>query len=311
MKERVKALALEAGFDLAGIANLRTPPPDLNRLDTWIQEGYHATMEWLPKQRDKRLDPTLVLPGAQSMLCVALIYNTDRPYSTEVPGQPWVSRYAWGEDYHEVMERKLKALEAKLHAELGVEFGSRHYSDTGPIAEKAWAAAAGLGWVGKHTNLINQEKGSWFFLGEILLTLDLEADALAPDLCGTCTRCLDACPTQAFPAPGILDARRCLSYLSIEHRGPLPEEFEDALGSNLYGCDICQDVCPWNRSKVLSSEPAFQARPGLQPVDLEALEALDDAGFSAFFKGSAMKRTKRAGLQRNSALVRKNTSPAP
>jgi len=306
----IKQAALDAGFDLAGIASLRTPPPDLRRLDPWIQAGYHATMDWLPKQRDKRLDPTLVLPGAPSMLCVALIYNTDRPYSTEAPGQAWVSRYAWGEDYHLVMERKLAALEARLHAELGVSFESRHYADTGPIAEKAWAAAAGLGWVGKHTNLINQEKGSWFFLGEILLTLDLEADPLAPDLCGTCTRCLDACPTQAFPEPGVLDARRCLSYLSIEHRGPLPAEFEAALGANVYGCDICQDVCPWNRGRVLSSEPAFQPRPGLQPVDLDALEALDQAGFSAFFKGSAMKRSKLEGLRRNAALVRKNTSPA-
>jgi epoxyqueuosine reductase len=311
LEARIKTAALAAGFDLAGIASLQNPPPDLAKLDPWIQSGYQASMGWLEKQRDKRMDPRLVLPSVQSMLCVALIYNTDKPYSIENPGQPWVSRYAWGEDYHQVMDRKLKALEENLHRELGLEFESRRYCDTGPIAEKAWAAAAGLGWVGKHSNLINQEKGSWFFLGEILLSLDLSADPLAPDLCGTCTRCLDACPTQAFPEPGVLDARRCLSYLSIEHRGPLPPDLEAALGGNLYGCDICQDVCPWNRSRVLSSEPAFQARPGLQPVDLDVLEALDESGFSQFFKGSAMKRTKREGLRRNAAIVRKNISPAP
>jgi epoxyqueuosine reductase len=177
------------------------------------------------------------------------------------------------------------------------------------VSEKAWAAAAGLGWVGKHTNLINQEKGSWFFLGEILLTAPLQPDAPVADLCGTCTRCLDACPTQAFPQAGVLDANKCLSYLTIEHKGPIPEEYQAAMGLNLYGCDICQDVCPWNRQHLLGpqSQP-FEARPGLAPVDLGKIEALDDAGFAALFKGSAMKRAKRAGLQRNAAIVRKNLS---
>jgi epoxyqueuosine reductase len=322
-------------------------------LDAWLQAGYHASMAWLPKQRDKRLDPTLVLPGAKSMLCVALIYNTARPYSTDptppLPspqrrgeggselmdeeanrgwgevsrgeggpelvdreanggrGEVWISRYAAGDDYHAIMDAKLTTLESALKAEFGPDLKTRRYSDTGPISEKAWAAAAGLGWVGKHTNLINQDKGSWFFLGEILLDLDLQADPLAPDLCGTCTRCLDACPTQAFPQPGVLDAGKCLSYLSIEHKGPIPDEYHAAMGLNLYGCDICQDVCPWNKGRLIGpqSQP-FEARPGLAPVDLDAIEALDDAGFAALFKGSAIKRAKRAGLQRNAAIVRKN-----
>jgi epoxyqueuosine reductase len=329
---KAKQLALDAGFDLAGIASLSTPPPDLHKLDAWLQAGYHASMAWLPKQRDKRLDPSLVLPGAKSMLCVALIYNTDRPYSTDpnppLPspqrrgegghelmdeeanrgwGEVWVSRYAAGDDYHAIMDAKLAMLEQALKAEFGPELKTRRYCDTGPISEKAWAAAAGLGWVGKHTNLINQDKGSWFFLGEILLDLELAADPLAPDLCGTCTRCLDACPTQAFPQAGVLDANKCLSYLSIEHKGPIPEEYHAAMGLNLYGCDICQDVCPWNKGRLIGPQSRpFEARPGLAPVDLDAIEALDDAGFAALFKGSAIKRAKRAGLQRNAAIVHKN-----
>lgn len=322
---RIKALALEAGFDLAGIASLTTPPPELGKLDAWIGAAYHAGMAWIPKQRDKRLDPTLILPGAKSMLCVALIYNTAHPYSTDAapaeagkegveakPSQAWISRYAWGDDYHAVMDAKLSALESALRAEFGAGLATRHYSDTGPVSEKAWAAAAGLGWVGKHTNLINQQQGSWFFLGEILLDLDLQADPPAPDLCGTCTRCLDACPTQAFPQAGVLDANKCLSYLSIEHKGPIPEEYHAAMGLNLYGCDICQDVCPWNNGRLVGPQSApFQPRPGLQPVDLDRIESLDNAGFAALFKGSAIKRAKRAGLQRNLRIVRKNLSKDP
>lgn len=306
---RLKALAIEAGFDLAGIASLSTPPPDLGKLDAWMQAGYHASMAWIPKQRDKRLDPTLVLPNAKSMLCVALIYNTAHPYASEEPGQARISRYAWGDDYHDLMDKKLAALEQALHQAFGPALSSRHYSDTGPVSEKAWAAAAGLGWVGKHTNLINQDKGSWFFLGEILLDLELQPDPPVADLCGTCTRCLDACPTQAFPQAGVLDANKCLSYLSIEHKGPIPQEYQAAMGLNLYGCDICQDVCPWNRQHLIGPQSApFEPRPGLQPVDLDAIEALDQAGFAARFKGSAIKRAKLAGLQRNAAIVRKNLS---
>jgi epoxyqueuosine reductase len=286
-------------------------------------------MAWMERQAEKRLDPTQVLPGARSLICVGLVYNTDQPYSTDLfpmqgrvqsrtegnEGKGWISRYAWGEDYHAVMARKLALLERALRTEIDGQASYRAYCDTGPVSEKVWAAAAGLGWQGKNTNLIHQGLGSWFFLGEILSTLDLAPDPPALDHCGTCTRCLDACPTQAFPRAYELDAGRCLSYMTIEKRGELPPEFLDALGANVYGCDICQDVCPWNRTRVLGGEAAFQPRPGLVAPPLAELQALDDAAFAARFKDSPVRRTKAAGLRRNADAAslsgRRTRPPAP
>ena len=322
-EEKIKQLAREAGFDLCGIASLASPPAALQELKTWLARGRHADMAWLERQAEKRLDPALILSGAQSLICVGLIYNTDQPYSTEVfplagqdrpeapEGKGWISRYAWGEDYHAVMARRLAVLERALRTEVDSRADYRSYCDTGPISEKAWAAAAGLGWQGKNTNLINQKIGSWFFLAEILCTLPLEPDPPALDHCGNCTRCLDACPTGAFPKAYELDASRCISYLSIEKKGELPGEFQGALGANVYGCDICQDVCPWNRTRVLGHEPAFEARPGLLGPDLSELRNIDDAAFAARFKDSAIKRTKAAGLRRNASLAARSGAKAP
>lgn len=319
-EDKIKQLAEEAGFQLCGIASLSQAPAGLGHLTGWLEQGRHGGMGWMERQAEKRLDPTKILPGAKSLICVGLVYNTAHPYSTDVfpmegrvqtrpkgtEGKGWISRYAWGDDYHKVMEKKLAAFEAAVKAELDDDAQYRSYSDTGPISEKEWASATGLGWRGKHTNLINQEHGSWFFLGELLTSLELVPDQPARDLCGTCTKCIDACPTVAITAPYELDARRCLSYLSIEHKGPVPEEFAASFGANVYGCDICQDVCPWNHKRLTGHEAAFEPRPGLMMPDLDELAALDEAAFNERFKGSAMRRTKHAGLQRNIALARLN-----
>lgn len=306
-EENIKQLALDAGFDLCGIASLASPPAHLTHLNSWLERGLQGELGWMQRQAEKRLDPTRVLEGAKSMICVGLLYNTAHPYSTdpEAEGKAWVSRYAWGEDYHEVLGRKLKAFEDELK-KLAPTARFLSYVDTGPISEKAWAAQAGLGWQGKHTNLINQAKGSWFFIGELLCDLELTPDQPVADLCGTCTRCLDACPTQAFTQAYELDAKRCLSYLSIEQKGDIPQEFQTAMGYNLYGCDICQDVCPWNRARITGNEAAFEPRPGLLLPDANELAQLSDTDFSARFKGSAMKRSKATGLRRNAAVVAKN-----
>lgn len=325
-EDKIKQLAREAGFELCGIASLSSPPERLASIGPWLAKGRHAEMAWMERQAEKRLDPSKVLAGARSLICVGLLYNTDQAYSTDLfpmrgmeqtqpadrEGSGWISRYAWGEDYHRVMQRKLADLEQGLREEIDGQAAYRAYCDTGPISEKAWAAAAGLGWQGKNTNLINRDLGSWLFLGEILTSLELSPDPPALDHCGTCTRCLDACPTQAFPKAYELDAARCISYLTIEKRGDLPPDLSEKLGSNVYGCDICQDVCPWNHGRVLGHEAAFDPRPGLVNPDLAILEGLSDQAFSDRFKDSAIRRTKAAGLRRNAALAaRKKTGQTP
>ena len=306
LENGIKALALGQGFDLCGIASLASPPPYLDHFDGWLSKGYAGEMEYLKRQRDKRMDPQLVLPGAKSLICLGLIYNSNKPVSSEVPEQPWISRYAWGDDYHGVMSGKLAALEGAIRRTVPGQYQMHCYCDTGPVSEKAWAAMAGLGWQGKNTNLINQAKGSWFFIGEILTSLDLAADQPAADLCGTCTRCLDACPTQAFSGPYELNASRCISYLTIEKRGEIPEEFHAAIGQNLYGCDICQDVCPWNHTKITGNETAFQVRPENWSPDTGQLTNISDEAFSKRFKNSPLKRTKATGMRRNAKIVLKN-----
>jgi epoxyqueuosine reductase len=318
----IKTAAKESGFELCGIASLSAPPAHLQALLPWLEKGQHGTMAWMERQASKRLDPTKIMPGAKSLICVGLVYNTDHPYSTDIfpmdgrtqtrnsdtQDQAWISRYAWGEDYHRVMERKLQALRKALQAlHPGAAF--RAYADTGPISEKAWAAQAGLGWQGKHTNVINQDLGSWFFLGELLTDLELQPDAPAKDLCGSCTRCIDACPTQALTSYR-LDATRCLSYLSIEVKGDLPQHLGSALGANVYGCDICQDVCPWNRGRVLAQETAFEPGPGLVAPALADLAGMDDDSFNLRFQHSAVRRTKASGLRRNIKAARPKTEPS-
>jgi epoxyqueuosine reductase len=261
LSKHIRVSALQTGFELAGVAPLAAWQ-DLEFAKSWAEKGYGGEMAYL--RNPKRSDPRLILPSARSVVCVGLIYNTPLPYSTEcgtatlgcarsgtaqprvaVPPRGWISRYAWGRDYHRVMRSRLEQLRAAIE-KLAPGVETRVYVDTGPIVERAFARLSGIGWVGKNTCLINQQKGSWFFLGVILTSLELEPDAPAFDRCGSCTRCLDACPTGALIAPYVMDASRCIAYLNIELRGPIPPEFRPAIGANVIGCDICQDVCPWN-----------------------------------------------------------------
>ncbi len=303
---RAKSLAREKGFDLVGIARAAAPP-ELAFFAEWIARGYAGEMTYLTSQVGRREDLRAAFPWARSLIAVGLQYDTPYPYSTEAPSdRGWIARYAWGDDYHDVMKTMLEGLVEDLRQEAG-PFTARTYVDTGPVVERAYAAAAGLGAWGKNTCLLHPEHGSWFFLGEAVTDLDLPADAPRPDLCGSCTACLEACPTGALPAPYVLDARRCISYLTIEVKGALPEERRADLGRHVFGCDICQDVCPWNRRRRQRGGPAFAPRAGLEAPDLGDLASLDDAAFRERFHRSPVKRARRRGLLRNVAVALGNS----
>ncbi len=307
--ERARTL----GFELCGVVAAEKFP-ELANFEEWLERGYQGEMKYLEDPR--RRDPSLVLEPLRSVIVCGLNYNTEQPYSVDAAdamraGEPrgWISRYAWGDDYHEVMWRKLNDLEALLKERFAGPFTSRAYADTGPVAERVLAKHAGLGWLGKNTLLLNEKHGSWFFLGVILTSLELapslEAGEMAPaDLCGNCRQCLDACPTGALVEPYVMDARRCISYLTIELRGDIPEEFRAPMGWQVYGCDICQDVCPYNRAAPVSGLKEFQPRAddaerSFYMPRLEWLAGLKEEEFRKFFRGSAMKRAKWQGAVRN------------
>jgi len=342
----IKRRALEAGFDLVGIA----PPAarkDSEFLSQWVKKGFGGEMRYLADPM--REDPHRVLPSVKSVISVGLIYNTPHPYSTQVGGpsegernsaappaatrevrpRAWISRYAWGRDYHDVLRGKLEQLRA-TGEELAPGVETRVYVDTGPILERAFARLSGIGWMGKNTCLINERKGSWFFLGVILTNLELELDLPAPDRCGTCTLCLEACPTGALVEPYVMDASRCIAYFNIELKGSIPEQFRAAMGSNLFGCDICQDVCPWNSPQraAVSSLPEFQplslpqatsrepvsgAETGIEneaslfDPSLQALAAFTEEDFRRLFARSPLKRAKYIGWLRNLCVVMGNS----
>ena len=302
---RAKELAFEAGFDIAGVADAAAPR-ELAFFAEWVARGHAGEMAYLTTQVARRSDVRTAFPWARSVLSVALQYDTPHPYSTDAAGVPpergWLSRYAWGDDYHDVMRAMLDRVVAALRAEAG-PLEARAYADTGPIVERAYAAAAGVGAWGKNTCLLHPEHGSWFFLGEVVTDLEMEPDAPRPDMCGTCTACLDACPTGALPAPYVLDATRCISYLTIELKGAIPEERRRGIGRHVFGCDICQDVCPWNRRRRRHGPAAFEPRPGNAAPDLGALASLDDEAFRERFRRSPVKRAKRRGLLRNVAVA--------
>ncbi len=292
----VKARAREAGFDLCGVTSA-IQHPRLSRLAGWIDRGFAGEMTYLARSRGERADPRRVLPTARSVVSLACLYNTDAPYSTTAakPGRAAIARYAWGDDYHDVLRARLRRLVEWMAEACDQDLEAFSCVDNGPIQERVFAEQAGLGWIGKNTCLINPSLGSWLFLAEILTSAELEADTPGVDQCGTCTRCLDACPTGAIVEPYVLDATRCLSYLTIETRGLVAEPLRASMGPQIVGCDICQDVCPWNRRAPASADPAWQARDGLAFPSLIDLCARSDEAWRRDLTGSAM---RRAGLRR-------------
>ena len=302
----IKREAAAAGFDLCGIAPA-SDHVELRYLREWLDLGYAGGMEYLRRSADRRADVRHVVPSARSVISLGTIYNTGHPYSADTLDRDHaaIARYAWGEDYHVVIQRRLDVLLERLHATCGEGFEARAYVDTGPVQERVYAQYAGLGWIGKNTCLINPELGSWMFLSEIICNLDLEPDEPIFDQCGTCTLCLAACPTGALVEPGVLDSTRCLSYLTIENKDAILEEQRVLLGSHAYGCDICQDVCPYNNSPTTASstDTAWQPREGLSAPRLLDLWQRTDDELRALLKGSAMKRAGVRRLRRNLAVA--------
>jgi len=307
------------GFSLTGVVRVQKFP-ELERFAEWLGRGYAGEMSYLEDPR--RQDPSLVFDPVRSAIVCALTYHTDVPLSTEAAverapteGEPrgWISRYAWGDDYHEILGAKLKALLGALRERVGQAFTARAYADTGPVAERVLARHAGLGWLGKNTLLLNEQLGSYLFLGVILTSLDLvptlgEAETPPADLCGNCRQCLDSCPTEALVEPYVLDARRCISYLTIELKADIPERLREAMGGQVFGCDICQDVCPFNRAAPPTLLPEFLPRPTVSGESLYRprlvwLAEMSETEFQSQFRRSAVKRTKWAGLVRNALIA--------
>jgi epoxyqueuosine reductase len=309
LTEALTRQALIEGFDLVGIARSGAATSS-DRLHAWLEAGMHGDMAWMATTREVRADPASLLPGCRSVIAVAMSYRTSRPPSTDPPptaDRVWVSRYAWGRDYHRVLKRRLVRL-GKWLADRAPGSAWRTCVDTAPILEREWAARAGLGWIGKNTMLLNRKLGSELFLGVLLTDLELVPDAPATSHCGRCTACLEACPTSAFPEPGVLDARRCVSYLTIEHRGEIPDEAAAGMGAMVAGCDICNEVCPWTRRAPADRHPEFQPAPGRERPRAAELEALDEDGWRAWRAGSALNRIPWTSLRRSLAIARRNRS---
>lgn len=314
-KETLRTALLGLGFDAVRFASADSPAPGAAALDSWLAAGMQADMAWLERNAPRRKDPSLVLPGVRSVVLLGVNYL---PAADAPPEAPVWARYSLYRDYHDTITPALAAAGRLLEQSLGIAPGDhRYYVDTGPVMERGFAAAAGLGFVGKNAMLISRDFGNWLFLGAILTRAFIEPDApLTPKaataepgaLCGKCTRCLEACPTRALVGPGVLDARRCISYLTIENKGPIPLEFRPLIGAHVYGCDICAEVCPWNRFAVASRSVLLEAKAAFARLSLGELLSLDAEGFARVFKGTAVKRIKRSGLLRNACVVAGNSA---
>lgn len=296
--ELVKAAARKLGFSYCGISQAQFLEEEAPRLEQWLKAGRHGSMHYMERNFDKRLDPRLLVEGTKSVISVLYNYYPEREQRDEVPK---ISRYAYGEDYHEVIRGKLRELLEDLQAEIG-EIHGRAFVDSAPVMDKVWAKKSGLGWMGKNTNLIRKQSGSWFFIGELLVDVELAPDGPVPDYCGSCTKCIDACPTDAL-SPYQLDANKCISYLTIELREAIPADFQDKMKNWMFGCDICQEVCPWNRFSRPHQEPAFNPNSVILEYNLNDWQTMTEETFNQVFKRSPLKRSGYQGVMRNLRFI--------
>jgi len=293
----IKDEAKRLGFMACGISKATFLEEEAPRLENWLLKNHHGEMKYMENYFDKRLDPRLLVDDAKSVISLSLNYFTEEKQKD--PSAPKISKYAYGQDYHTVIKEKLKELLFFIEEKIGAVSG-RAFVDSAPVLDRAWAKKSGIGWIGKNSNLISKQNGSFFFLAELIIDLELDYDnPFQTDHCGTCTRCLDACPTDAIIAPQVVDGTKCISYLTIELKNEIPNQFKDKMDNWMFGCDICQDVCPWNRFSKVHEEDAFKPDSGLLELDANALTEITDEVFKKIFKGSAVKRTKLTGLKRN------------
>ncbi|MEP6703437.1 MAG: tRNA epoxyqueuosine(34) reductase QueG [Acidobacteriota bacterium] len=303
ISEKIRQRAAGLGLDKIGFARVEALKEEGQQFFQWLSSGHHGEMAWLGREPEKRTDPRLIFPEARSVISIAINYYTPHEHQNNGTGGK-ISRYAWGDDYHDVVKEKLRLLLDWIVDENPGATG-KVCVDTAPLMEKAWAVRAGVGWLGKHSNVITKEYGSWIFLGEILLNLDLEYDLPVADHCGSCTACIDACPTGAITEPYVVDSKKCISYATIELRSEeLPQNIAVNIDGWIYGCDVCQDVCPWNRFEQPTDETRFEPRDAETSLDLKVVESFTPESYAKRFRKSAMKRTKLAGLQRNARTLR-------
>jgi len=295
--QKIKNKAFDLGFSFVGISKADFLEKEARQLETWLKNNFHGKMSYMENFFDKRTDPRLLIDNAKSVITVLQNYYTEQKQTDS--NAPKISKYALGKDYHIIIREKLNQLYDFILEEVG-EVAARGFVDSAPVMDKVWAEKSGLGWIGKHTNLINKDQGSYFFIGELIIDLELETDGPIKDFCGTCTKCIDACPTDAIVQPYLVDGSKCISYLTIELKDELmPKEFKGKMDNWMFGCDICQEVCPWNRFSIQHSEPWFNANPKVLKMKKNEWEELSEDLFQDFFKKTALKRTKYKGLKRN------------
>ena len=297
----VKRLAKEQGFDACGISAAGFLEEEATGLENWLNAGFHGTMSWMERHFDERLDPRKLVPGAKSVISVVLNYFPNEGQRADAPK---ISKYAYGRDYHKVIRGKLKRMLLCIQDEIG-EVSGRGFVDSAPVMDRAWARKSGLGWVGKHSLLLSKGSGSYFFIGALIVDIELEPDGPTTDHCGSCTACIDACPTSAIVAPTVVDSNKCISYLTIEYKGALPSEYQEKMDDWVYGCDICQDVCPWNRFSTPHAESDFNIRDAIQNNDWETWEEVTHELWEEITKGSAMRRVGFDGFKRNLGFIKK------